>query len=290
MDEYVKNGTRAKVILDSMSPDGDRLTTMEVTFHRWVLAEMNTHRVYARNSASSRAIPVEKQLAKVFEDPAFPVEYRAEKPGMSGGEHLYGQDLLDAIRLIDDLHEYTTSRISRYLNDHPEKPTRLHKSIINRYLEPFMWHTVIISGVQWDGFFEQRCSPLAQPEIRVAAELMRDAYNASQPRVVGNDSWHTPYIQPEEYETLSLDQRKAVSSARCARVSYLNHDGQKDVEKDLALYNRLVSADPPHYSPLEHVATPATYKQPVRGCFGSWRQHRHDVEDAIAVGRDVHVG
>lgn len=289
MNNNTRYGTQAKVILDSINPDGYRLTTMEVTLHRFVLAELNTHRTFVRNSASSRAIPVEKQLAMVTEHPAFPVEYRTEKPGMSGGEHLHGRDLQDAIGLLDDIHHYTTSRIKQYLEEHPEKPNRLHKSIVNRLIEPFMWHTVIISAVEWQNFFEQRCSPLAQPEIRLAAELMREAYNSSQPRVVGNDSWHTPYIQPEEYDILSLEQRKAVSSARCARVSYLNHDGEKDVEKDLTLYNRLVSARPAHYSPLEHVATPAVYKQAARGCFGTWRQHRHDVEDAILEGREVRV-
>jgi len=80
--------TSAKIIADSVNATGDRLTTMEVTFHRFVLAEFNTHRVFSRNSASSRAIPVTKQMERVTDDLAYPVAWPAEQRGMQGGDAL----------------------------------------------------------------------------------------------------------------------------------------------------------------------------------------------------------
>ena len=169
--------TEARVIEDSIW-EGYRLTTMEVTLHRFVLAEFNTHRVFSRNSASSRAIPVQKQLDRVSDEPALPLKHPREQKGMQGGDELEGQDLLDAQDLIRDILLDVTDNIQIYMNRHPDAEHRLHKSVLNRYLEPFMWHTIVVTSTEWDNFFGLRCSPLAQPEIRAAALLMRDAYEA----------------------------------------------------------------------------------------------------------------
>lgn len=141
-----------------------------------------------------------------------------------------------------------------------------------------MWHTVIVSATDWDGFWTQRCSPLAQPEIRAAAEAMRDAFEASTPIARASGDWHLPYITEDDrveaahaHETL-----RRVSAARCGRVSYLTQDGRRDLEEDLKLYDRFVSADPPHASPLEHVATPApTTDSRQLGNLRGWLQLRH---------------
>jgi len=99
-----------------------------------------------------------------------------------------------------------------------------------------------------------RCAPNAQPELRVAAIAMRDALRASTPREVGYGEWHLPLILDDE-RGLDPELLRTVSAARCARVSYLTHDGQRDLDKDVELYHRLVRDG--HLSPLEHVATPA---------------------------------
>src|SRR5580704_14193555 len=116
----------ARVILDSLSPRGARLTTIEVTFWRPVLAEFNTHRQFSRNSASSRAIPVEKQLKRVLEDPSNPISWPCEQPGMQGGEELEGQDLEDAQKFWNDVRMTTTALLEDYVRDHPDKEHRLH--------------------------------------------------------------------------------------------------------------------------------------------------------------------
>lgn len=270
--------TSAKVILDSISPDGNRLTTLEVTLHRFVLAEFNTHRVFSRNSASSRAIPVEKQLSKVIESPAYPLEWPSEQPGMQGGSELVGEALQDATDLFLDVWDKTTDSIEAYLDNHPEKSTRLHKSLINRLLEPFMWHTIIVSSTDFSNFFGLRCNSMAQPEIRAAAELMEEVYLFNRPTLLDFGEWHTPYIQEDEYD-LPIDLRCKLSAARCARVSYLTQDGTREHDKDIKLYERLISAVPAHASPLEHVATPAQMlESKACGNFTGWMQLRHMIE------------
>lgn len=240
----------AKVVADSVSEAGDRLTTMEVTFPRMVLAEFNTHRVFSRNSASSRAIPVEKQLQRIMDDPFIPVWWGRTQSGMQADHELEGQQLEQARLEWLAARDGAVGHVQRLLE------LGLHKQITNRLLEPFMWHTVIVTATEWSNFFALRANPMAQPEIRVIAEMMRDLYDESEPALVKGGEWHLPLIQPEERDGVFefSEAARKISAARCARVSYLTHDGRRDIEADLKLYDRLVGAG--HMSPFEHVATP----------------------------------
>lgn len=276
----------AEVIADSISPQGVRLVTIEATMHRFVLAELNTHRVFSRNSASSRAIPVSKQLEKVLSNPAYPIAWPSEQPGMQGGAALYGEDLFDAVELWGKVHYEVTSLVGAYVDSH-EPGRRLHKSVLNRLLEPFMWHTVVVTATEWDGFWWQRCHVDAQPELHVAADAMREAFDASTPTKLAYGQWHLPYTSEEERkETPNVDWRK-VSAARCARLSTLTQDGTRSLDADLALFARLADrpeghklfeGDPFHASPLEHVATPhhPNFRSTQRGNLRGYHQFRHE--------------
>lgn len=263
----------AKVITDSFSPYGNRLTTMELVYPRFIHSEFMTHRVFSRNSASSRAIPVTKTLERVAHDPALPVVWTSEQSGMQGGAELMDNDLADAMSLFNEIRIHTLNEIGRYITGHPH--VRLHKSLLNRLLEPFAWHTVIVSATEWTNFFGLRCSPLAQPEIQDLAYKMRDALEASTSTEIGHGQWHLPYIQEDEIDEYELRVLCKVSAARCARVSYLTHDGVRDIEKDIELCDRLMSAEPAHASPLEHVATPRAPRFSNPGNFVGWAQFRH---------------
>jgi thymidylate synthase ThyX len=241
----------AKILADSVSPDGVRLTTLEVTFPRIVLAEFNTHRVFSRNSASSRAIPVEKMIRMVQDHPYVPTHWGKNQRGMQADEELSGI-------------EQRASRAAWYgamaqAVGHAKELAEIgvHKQITNRLLEPFMWHTAIISSTEWMNFFHLRCHRDAHPEIRRAAELMREAMDKSVQRVVNYGDWHTPLVEPGEAWDLEIagvvDVRK-VSVGRCARVSYLTHEGKRDPPEDIKLFDRLLTSG--HMSPFEHVARP----------------------------------
>lgn len=260
----------ARVIADSVSPGGDRLTTMEVVVHRFVLAELNTHRVFSRNSASSRAIPVHQQVQRVLDDPAVPVSWPAEQRGMQGGEPL-GVDCEARARNV-----WLRARVSAVNDVQALVRSGLHKSVTNRLLEPFMWHTVVITSTAWKNFFGLRLGVLAQPEIRAAANAMFEAYSYSEPRPLEVGQWHLPYVRAEDWEDNRDETLIKVSAARCARVSYLTQNGVRDIEKDIELYDRLTSADPMHASPLEHVATPASWNK-LELEIGSTRSYPVDV-------------
>jgi thymidylate synthase ThyX len=144
-------------------------------------------------------------------------------------------------------------------------------------LEPFLWHTVIVTATEWENFFDLRCAANAQPEIRSAALTMQAAIDASRPSSVGRGQWHLPLVQSDE-RSLPVEMRKKISAARCARVSYLTHEGAREIAKDLELYERL-QADR-HLSPFEHVATPSADVE-FHANFRGWIQMRKEIEERI---------
>ena len=257
------------VVADSISPFGHRLTSMLVTMHRWILAELNTHRAFSRSSGSSRAIPVTKTLQRLADQPVLPLVWTTAQPGMQGGAPLDPDQQRQAVYIWLNARDNAVHAAEQLLD------LRVHKSIVNRLLEPFMSHTALITSVEWNNFFEQRCSTQAQPEMEAVARLMRDAHRGSTPVELKPDEWHLPFIQDDERD---LDRRLLVrlSAARCARTSYLNHFGQRSHDDDVDLYQFLRHAEPPHWSPLEHVATPDPFC--TVGNFPGWRQLRHDDE------------
>lgn len=263
----------AKVIADSISPTGSRLTTMEINCHRFIWPEVLTHRAFSRNSQSSRAYPTSKLIEQVRENPAYPVEFGTNQAGMQAGVPFNESQTRTARILWRKSAEDAADRAEALL------AMKTHKQVVNRVLEPYLWHRAIITSTLpgWLNFLEQRLSPLAQPEICDLASRIDSALTFSQPLKVDYSNWHLPYITGSDFVELNSAEARAVSVARCARVSYLTHDGVRDVSKDLELYDKLVTADPPHWSPLEHVATPGRLIEDVRapGNLDGWLQLRH---------------
>jgi thymidylate synthase ThyX len=291
----------AKVIADSISGDDMRLTTLQLCYPRFIHAEAKTHRILSadseqvvvhtgsagfmddpmlsRNASSSRAIPVAKMIEQVRNDPAMPVHWGKNVAGMQAREELTG-DALDAVRSL-------WLAAARGAADLAERMMRLggHKQVVNRILEPFQWMHVIVTATEWDNFFELRDHEDAEPNIQVLARCMKEARAASTPikRYASEDgrwesSWHLPYVADAERELYRLDVLRKASVARCARVSFLNHDGTYPViAKDVDLYDRLVGARPLHASPTEHVAMALKHKGFVKNLRG-WEQHRVAVE------------
>jgi thymidylate synthase ThyX len=295
-------GFDAKVLADSQSPAGHRLTTLEATFPRFVLAEFNTHRVFSRNSASSRAIPIAKQLRRVLEEPYVPIEFGSNQPGMQAGAALAGEKREaaerewlrardDAVRRVlglvadpeavaeqDDLLEALQGVEEAIRNrSQPAGWLNVHKQVANRLLEPFMWHTVIVTATEWDNFWNLRCHPDAQPEIRLVAERMRTAMSASDPARLDRDEWHLPLVRQEDRDQVaSIESLIKVSAGRCARVSYLTHAGKRDLDADIQLHDRLLESG--HMSPLEHPARPLSAAEleanEWNGNFRGWHSYR----------------
>jgi hypothetical protein len=141
----------AIVVGDSLSPQGCRLTSLLITFPRIILSELNTHRMLSKNSASSRAIPFKKMVEMVKTNPFIPIAWQKEHKGMQGTEYFSEEESIHN-RLM-----WLDSRDSAIMEAEQLHKRGVTKQLCNRLLEPFMWHTVLISGTEWENFFDLRC-------------------------------------------------------------------------------------------------------------------------------------
>ena len=144
----------AQIVADSKNEFGDRITTMLVTFPRYILAELNTHRMFSKNSASSRAIPFVKMLQSVKENPFIPIAWQKDHPGMQGTEYFTDEQVIeDKLKYAGwlEARDYAVMQ-AKYLSS-----VGLTKQLVNRLLEPFMWHTVLVTSTEWENFFALRC-------------------------------------------------------------------------------------------------------------------------------------
>lgn len=264
-----------KVIADSINTGGDRITTMQLKYQRFIHSELLTHRVFSRNASSSRAIPVSKMLRAVWSDPATPIYWGSNKPGMQAGAELTPFRRLTAKVLWKGAGRAMCGVV--WLMSKLE----LHKQVANRLLEPWQHIHVVVTSTEWENFFKLRCHPDAQPEFQALARPMQSALAASRPQELSNGDWHLPYINFFDRWNLSIEDAIQVSAARCCRVSYLNHEGHHStLEEDVARYMSLVNADPPHMSPVEHQAMACTGAQFAN--FHGWKSHRFQIERCAA--------
>lgn len=261
-------GYAATILADSVSENGDRLTTFEVTLPRIVLSEFNTHRMLSRNSASSRAVPISISIRDVEEDPFIPEVFGSHQKGMVEGEPLNEDDQNLARHLWLGARDAALDYASGL------ERMNVYKGLANRLLEPFKWHTIIATATDWDNFFALRTEKNAQAEIQRPARMMRELYEASVPEELHEGQWHTPLVSSDELASRDAswgdvptakcaepdwDFWVPVSAGRCARVSYnRQHDGG-DPESDRARAASLKESY--HLSPFEHVARPFSMRE-----------------------------
>lgn len=241
------NCIEAKIIADSVNPYGDRLTTFVVRAPRFVLAEFNTHRMLSRNAASSRAIPVDKMIASIRDGGARPLYWGANQSGMQAQAQLAGEALEKVQHLWDHAKQSAIVAAEELMSQ------GCHKQIANRIIEPWQVWTGLTSATDWGNFFALRAHKDAQPEFQVLAYRMLDAYLRNEPDHLNWGEWHLPYGDQIDTE-LPLTTQIKVCVARAARLSYATFEGEIDVEKDIALYDKLMGAHPLHASPAEHPA------------------------------------
>ncbi len=264
----------ARVIADSISTSNKRIVTLETQYPRFVHGEVMTHRVFSRNAMSSRAIPVAKMIQQVRENPAMPIHWGKNQPGMQADVQLEGAEL----ELVKHQWKVAAERAADCAAILMELGA--HKQVANRILEPFQWMRTLITSTEWDNFFELRCHPDAQPEFQSLARAIQEAMESSTPvrrhrGMPKAGEWHLPYVTDDERGLYRDELLRKFSTARCARVSYLTHDGQNpEIAKDLELYERLVGSKPIHASPTEHQAAP--FDDATRVCrnFRGWQQYR----------------
>lgn len=288
----------AKIITDSYNQKSGRITTFQLRYPRFIHAEFMTHRVFSRNASSSRAIPVEKMIADIIADTAMPIHWGRNQPGMQAFEECDALVQLGPAAAVlgipapmDRESAWQCARDRAVEVAKAFHAAGYHKQVVNRILEPFMHISVVVTATDYANFFWLRCHKDAQPEIKALADAMVTEFRKSEPSILFPGEWHVPYITKEERDGfgVGMDWSPLIkaSAARCARVSYLTHDGKKpSMEADFALYDRLVGGEPLHASPTEHQASPDlqswnTHDVPVwdnehlSGNLGpGWIQHR----------------
>lgn len=304
-------GFAVTVIRDTIAPNRKRLTSVAATFPRIVLAEVNTHRDRARNAASSRAIPWGVMSGNIADDPFIPLKWGLEQSGMQTGgdippelakhaEHLWRQACTYALHFGDRIHNIGAD----YLKSNPDADPsfaniRIHKSIPNRVVEPWMWCTQIMTATEWNNFFRLRCHPDAEIHFQRIATMIRDARAASVPEELKEGEWHMPYITAEDLEEIRSWEQDSdpvqgidwytwnalkISTARCARVSYLTHDKKRDLKKDVGLFETLSTGSGfGHWSPHEHPAQ-ALSTMERSGPFVGYKQFRKYFEQENLAG------
>jgi hypothetical protein len=277
----------AKIIADSVSEEGIRITSLQLRYPRFIHAELMTHRVFSRNASSSRAVPVERLIEDIIRDTAMPIHWGKNQKGMQADNELTGWRLW-AIKKLWRVGMYAAVGVAKIANK-----IGGHKQIVNRFLEPFSHINVLVTATSFDNFYELRRHKDAQPEIHELADRMFEQMAFSKPTLLKTGEWHLPYIMQGEIFTdeKDIEKWKKCSVARCARVSYMTHEGKQPlVENDLKLYTLLVGARPLHASPAEHQATPdglihndltnnSEWEQPeLHGNFIGWIQNRKILE------------
>jgi len=273
-----------KVLADSICK-GSRLVTFTATFPRSILTEFYTHALdpvcVRKNLSSSRAIPTAKLVDMIITEPFVP-NFALNKPGMQAGDPLEEHDK-DAAEAMWESHKLTTLQV---VGDYQNM--KVHKQYVNRLLEPWVWCTAIITATDWTNFFAQRYHSKAEPSFQKIARMMWEAMEKSTPNEpekeynpLSFEFWHLPLCAEKQdwqdilrylsYEPVKSELTnnfkevteiaKKVSAARCARVSYLTHEGIRDIEEDLKLFEFLTTNNPGHWSPLEHQCTPAKFEE-----------------------------
>lgn len=245
----------------------ENLWTFELTYPRYIHSEFMTHRMFSRNASSSRAIPVKRMIEQIKDNPVTPPKVFMNQKGMVG-ETEADEATTTAFHVLWKEAADNACKTAEMMNR-----LGIHKQHINRILEPFQFIHVIVTATEWDNFFNLRLAPDAQPEMQDLANAIYNEMHKFKDKEFGYITRYdgdgslcsvlngdltlitVPYITMDDCELLGDDcdflTLMKISAARCARVSYNNHDGSKpDIHKDLELFERLYKGG--HMSPLEH--------------------------------------
>lgn len=269
MEVIGKYGIRAKVLKKSKSSvTGIEFVTYEIEYPRIILAELNTHGMTSRNSASSRAIPFLKMLEQLN---GRPVRFGQSNPGMQDkGEDFDAQ--LGAGYSPEgwwDLAKLSAINFSREFYE-----AGYHKQVYNRLTEPFQMMKTVISATEWANFFWLRNHDAADPTLQELARVMKEAYDGTEAETLQPGEWHLPYVDTwrDDFDQLwygdraddgevtiyALDDAIKISCARSAAVSFRNED--YGLGKSKEVYERLVGDARKHASAFEHAGTPMQRK------------------------------
>lgn len=244
----------AKILAYSRDHRGRYIVSWELEYPRFIHGEFMTHRLFSRNAASSRAIPVSAMIQAVLDNPAMPIHWGKNQPGMQAKEEL-GTFRKKAAKKMWKLAAKAACKLAAAMNK-----IGLHKQASNRILEPFQTMKTVMTATCLDNFFWLRNHEDAQPEIKELARLMWEALQGENAALLAPGDWHVPYFGEGYWLQgcgIPLEDALAISASCCAQVSYRKLDDT--LEKAHIVFQRLVDSKPVHASPFEHQASPMKY-------------------------------
>ena len=283
--------------------------TLILEYPRIIHSQLLTHRVFTKNSSSTRAMPIKKVIKQIEENPAKPI-WTLNQKGMQG-ELLTNPERL---QLAEEIRKAMFKTVSLFVDllakPEEENGLNIHKQNAGRYLEPFQNIRVCLTSTEWENWDWLRVDADAQPEIVELANLMKQAREKAEPLEIYPGQWHVPFVKrvKDEHSEISyftmddkpveLDQALQISMSCAAQTSYRNLD--TSLEKAEDMYDKLFAGKKVHASPSEHQATPIgddvfedfpetdvpnhlwkqgithmdRYQQFWSGNFRNWIQHR----------------
>lgn len=260
----------ATILADSRNPAAERVTTIQIRMPLCVWAEFLTHRTFARNARSNRAVPSRVVIGEVIRNPFVPHCWGRNQRGMQAATQL------SSLRSAICRRIWLLARWPAILAAYALTLLGLHKQDANRLLAPWQWVDAVVTGNDWawQAFDALRRHPEADPKIQRIAELIWEARNQSQPTLLDWGCWHLPYYagRPKSERTISLAWAAA---GACARVSYAAFDGTHSDAANVELAKRLGEARPGHLSPFEHCLVAHRDDRSNLQCIrGGWRTFR----------------
>lgn len=242
-----------KLLKASESPIGIKLYTFELTYWRALHPELCRHRSMSRTVESSRAKPIQKNIDEVKNNPFIPDHWSINGPGMVAKAYETDPNKILGYRNAVRMMAQGAAAMAEQL-----AALGLHKQIVNRYLEPYLFtkEVVTTTDIALNHFFDLRLAPDAEPHVQDLARNIKETVEKYTPELLPFGSWHLPYIREEDEELIEeyirandlkmepeviLGIKKSVSAARCARCSYKAFDGSTSIEKDLGLFEKLLT-------------------------------------------------
>lgn len=237
---------------------GQLITTLVITYPRAIHAQLLTHRVFSKNSSSSRAVPIQAAIDNIMNDPA---EYlwTGKQAGMQGTDVTEQQ-----AQLAETIYKGARFRAINAVNALDE--LGIHKQNAARLLEPFQNIRVCLTATEWENWDWLRLDVAAQPEITELAQKIYDARHNMEYLELSEGQWHVPFVDRQFTEAglmtywdkdtgdeLTVEQAITVSMSAAAQTSYRKTD--YSLEKGEDMYDKLFGGKKIHASPSEHQAT-----------------------------------
>jgi hypothetical protein len=266
-------GYEVRIVADSLAHHAVRLTTFQLRYPMKVHWDLLMHRAFSRSASSGRAISVSRFVRWTAADPARPLAWVGDATQMRSGGRLD-----DATAVLADA---TWRRAFEDACRHALELERLgvHRQDANALLMPFGWINVCLTATDFANFFALRIDPAARPEMQKLAVMMARAYREGEPVARPwaadgyHEAYHLPYVTAAERESHDVSTLRDLSTARCARVSYMTREGKApDPVADLALARRLLAAG--HWGPAEHPARTLHLPCDSSGNYRGWLQYR----------------